>query len=85
MWNCNVCGNVDKCYINVTFMKVKCSTMDIFVTIQKSSQIFFLDFEEPLQYGIHIIFKSLFHLIFVLGALHLHIQNSSQNFDLASV
>ena len=50
----NVITNVELYNVNVTFMKVKCSTMDIIVTIQKSSQIFsiqkssqknFLDFE----------------------------------------
>ena len=50
----NVIRNVEFYNVNVTFMNVKCSTMDIIVTIQKSSQLFsiqkssqknFLDFE----------------------------------------
>ena len=50
----NVITNVELYNVNVTFMKVKCSTMDIIVTIQnqvkkisiqKSSQKKFLDFE----------------------------------------
>ena len=39
----NVNTNVTFTNINVTLMNEECSTMDIFVTIQKSSQIFFLD------------------------------------------
>ena len=62
----NVSRNVKYDSQNATLINVQCSTMDIVVTIQISSQIFFLDLEYSLQFGFHINFKSKFRLDFCI-------------------
>ena len=62
----NVSRNVKYDSQNATLINVQCSTMDIVVTIQISSQFFFLDLEYSLQFGFHINFKSKFRLDFCI-------------------